>query len=151
MITFVRLCPEDRKIIEEIGQMEMEIFPDPWSVSEIRSTVKQSHSFCVAAMEEKEVIGYFLCYYVLDECELARIAVRKERRREGVGQRLFDEMDRICQEKQLTTILLDVRKSNEAAIGFYEKNGFSVDGERKLYYGGKNPEDALLMSRRCSE
>ena len=30
---------------------------------------------------------------------------------------------------------------------FYEKNKFGIDGERKFYYGGKNPEDAILMSR----
>ena len=35
----------------------------------------------------------------------------------------------------------------QTAIAFYEKNKFGIDGERKFYYGGKNPEDAILMSR----
>lgn len=65
-----------------------------------------------------------------------------------------EELDRCCldsgtdlQEKQLKRMLLDVRKSNQTAIAFYEKNKFGIDGERKFYYGGKNPEDAILMSR----
>ena len=28
-----------------------------------------------------------------------------------------------------------------------EYTGEGIDGERKFYYGGKNPEDAILMSR----
>ena len=98
-------------------------------------------------MEGDTLLGYFLCYYVLDECEIARIAVAESERRRGIGQMLFDYMQQICREKELTRMLLDVRKSNRTAIAFYEKNGFGTDGERKLYYGGKNPEDAVLMSR----
>ena len=60
---------------------------------------------------------------------------------------LFGFMEQICHEKQLKRMLLDVRKSNQTAIAFYEKNKFGIDGERRLYYGGKNPEDAILMSR----
>ena len=79
--------------------------------------------------------------YVLDECEIARIAVAESERRRGIGQMLFGFMEQICHEKQLKRMLLDVRKSNQTAIAFYEKNKFGIDGERKLYYGGKNPED----------
>ena len=75
------------------------------------------------------------------------IAVAESERRRGIGQMLFGFMEQICHEKQLKRMLLDVRKSNQTAIAFYEKNKFGIDGERKLYYGGKNPEDAILMSR----
>ena len=64
-----------------------------------------------------------------------------------MGQRLLEHMESVCGEKQLTKLLLDVRKSNKPAISFYTKNGFTVDGERKFYYGGDNPEDAVLMSK----
>lgn len=138
---------DDREIMEKIALLEADVFPDPWSYNEIRSTVKQKHTFSAAYMEGDTLLGYFICYYVLDECEIARIAVAKEVRRKGIGQQLFDHMTEICQQKQLTRMLLDVRESNRVAIIFYEKNGFEMDGERKLYYGGKNPEDAVLMSR----
>ena len=142
-----RIHEEDKEIIEQAAHLESEIFPDPWSFHEVRSTVKQKHAFCAAAMEGDTLLGYFLCYYVLDECEIARIAVAKEARRQGIGQLLFEYMKELCYEKKLTRILLDVRKSNRTAIIFYEKNGFETDGIRRLYYGGKNPEDAVLMSR----
>ena len=146
-VEITRITEEDRERMEQVAQMEADVFPDPWSYHEVRSTVRQKHSFCAAAMEGDSLLGYFLCYYVLDECEIARIAVAESERRRGIGQMLFDYMQQICQEKELTRMLLDVRKSNRTAIAFYEKNGFGTDGERKLYYGGKNPEDAVLMSR----
>lgn len=146
-IEIMRITEEDRERMEQVAQMEADVFPDPWSYHEVRSTVRQKHTFCAAAMEGDTLLGYFLCYYVLDECEIARIAVAESERRRGIGQMLFDYMQQICREKELTRMLLDVRKSNRTAIAFYEKNGFGMDGERKLYYGGKNPEDAVLMSR----
>jgi ribosomal-protein-alanine N-acetyltransferase len=41
---------------------------------------------------------------------------------------------------------LEVRPSNEAAIGLYEKLGFAVMGRRKQYYED-NGEDALILWR----
>lgn len=139
--------PEETAVIEQVSLLEADIFPDPWSFHEVSATVRQKRTICAAAMEGDTLLGYFLCYYVLDECEIARIAVAKETRRQGIGQMLFEYMKEICREKNLTRILLDVRKSNRTAIIFYEKNGFETDGVRKLYYGGEHPEDAVLMSR----
>lgn len=148
MIIIQEIRPEDQELMEQTAFLEQQIFTDAWSYHEIRSTVKQRHSFCAAAKEGDTVLGYYLCYYVLDECEIARIAVVEPARRRGVGQQLFDHMEAVCREKQLTKILLDVRKSNEPAAAFYKKNGFVIDGERRFYYGGSNPEDAVLMSKR---
>ena len=63
-----------------------------------------------------------------------------------MGNALFQFLIEACQEKGITRILLDVRAGNEGAIAFYLKNGFAKDGIRKGYYGGANPEDAVLMS-----
>lgn len=141
------ISKEDTDIIEQAAFLEAEIFPDPWSCHEIEATVKQKHTLCAAAMEGDTLLGYFLCYYVLDECEIARIAVAEKARRKGIGQMLFEYMKELCHEKEISRILLDVRESNRIAIIFYEKNGFKTDGVRRLYYGGDNPEDAVLMSR----
>ena len=46
-----RIHEEDKEIIEQAAHLESEIFPDPWSFHEVRSTVKQKHAFCAAAME----------------------------------------------------------------------------------------------------
>ncbi len=88
-------------------------------------------------MEGDTLLGYFLCYYVLDECEIARIAVAESERRRGIGQMLFEFMEQICHEKQLKRMLLDVRKSNQTAIAFYEKktNLESMESESSITEG----------------
>lgn len=49
----------------------------------------------------------------------------------------------------IDNIFLEVRVSNAAAIGLYEKHRFSVINIRKKYYDGV--EDALIMKRVLKE
>lgn len=146
MVCVEKLELSDHCSIKKVAQLEREIFPDAWSEREVESTVSQKHAFCAVAKEKDKIVGYFLCYFVLDEWEIARIAVSPDVRRKGVGQKLFDYMLSVCREKEMTRLLLDVRESNLPAISFYKKNGFEIDGIRKNFYGGTSPENAILMS-----
>lgn len=91
------------------------------------------------------ILGYVIFYYVLDEGEIARIATSPEHRRRGVAAKLLEKMRAFSHDQNIIRWLLDVRKSNESAIHFYEAAGFARDGVRKNFYA--NPtEDAILMS-----
>ena len=91
--------------------------------------------------------GYVIVYFAADESEIARIAVDEKFRRQGVAGALLDEMERVLAGKGIARLMLDVRKSNAAALRFYLSRGFKEDGVRKNFY--TNPiEDAILMSRR---
>jgi len=131
--------------IEIIASLEAEIFPDPWSVKSIRETHENQSACIFGAYKEEVLIGYVIFYYVLDEGEIARIAVSPSCRRQGVAEQIFAGLLGFCAEKSIERILLDVRISNEPAIAFYRKSGFAEDGVRKNFYN--NPkEHALLMS-----
>lgn len=151
MVQIEKLELSDQSGIKRVAELEQKIFADAWSEKEVESTVGQNHAFCAVAKENEQILGYFLCYFVIDEWEIARIAVSPDARRKGIGQMLFDYMLEVCSEKEITRILLDVRESNLPAIRFYEKNGFVVDGVRKNFYGGARPENAILMSRSIGE
>lgn len=131
--------------IEAIASLEAGIFSDPWSVKSIKETYENKSALILGAYQEEALIGYVIFYYVLDEGEIARIAVSPSCRRRGVAYQIFKELLQFCSQKEIERILLDVRISNEAAIAFYRKSGFSEDGIRKNFYD--NPkEHALLMS-----
>ena len=135
----------DENDIEAVASLEAEIFPDPWSAKSIKETYEQNHALILGAYKEETLIGYVIFYYVLDEGEIARIAVSPQYRRQGVADQIFAGLLDFCAEKSIERILLDVRISNEPAIAFYRKSGFAEDGIRKNFY--ENPkEDALLMS-----
>ena len=106
--------------------------------------------FCIRRMREEDLadvvlVGYLIVYYVLEDGEIARIAVESDFRRNGVASRLLKELAFICADNGVNKLLLDVRESNESAKAFYKKKGFVLDGVRKNYY--TNPtENAILMS-----
>ena len=131
--------------IETVAFLESLIFPDPWSAKSIKETHENNNALILGAYQEGTLIGYVIFYYVLDEGEIARIAVSPSYRRQGVADKIFSGLLAFCNDNGIERILLDVRISNESAISFYRKSGFAEDGIRKNFYD--NPkEDALLMS-----
>ncbi len=140
---------EIREIVEEdikaLAILEQSCFPDPWSANGILETYQQNNSVILGAWQKGLMIGYVIFYYVLDEGEIARIAVDPSCRRTGAASAIYEKLLEVCAQKQIVRVMLDVRESNAAAIAFYKKCGFTEDGIRKRFY--TNPvENALLMS-----
>ncbi|KMZ52810.1 ribosomal protein S18-alanine N-acetyltransferase [Dorea sp. D27] len=133
--------------IEKIAALEQQIFPDGWSHEAVRDTYRQDNSVLFGAFDSGKLIGYLIVYYVLDEGEIARIAVEKGSRRQGAAGHMLLKLENFCEEKGITKLMLEVRESNEAAAAFYKDYGFEEDGIRKGYYADP-AEDAVLMSRR---
>ena len=141
--------PVFRKATKEeicgIAQIETEVFTDAWSEKSIFETYQQAQSLVIVAVDGNCVVGYCILYMVLDEGEIARIAVEPSWRKQGVGQGLLHYACSYCKENGVERLLLDVREGNDSARRFYEKYGFEVDGIRKSFY--ENPkENAVLMS-----
>ena len=81
--------------------------------------------------------------------KLQKSQLQQTKRHEGVGSRLLEETERICLERNIARILLEVRESNVTARKFYTKQKFVADGIRKNFY--ENPmENAILMSKKIS-
>ncbi len=136
--------------IADLAAMERRIFSDAWTEQGILETLCQEHTLALGVWKGDFFIGYVILYYVLDEGEIARIAVEPSCRRQGAAGRLFERLVEICKRKGIGRLMLEVRESNEAAISFYKKWGFTEDGVRKDYYT-KPCEAAILMSKKlCS-
>ncbi len=80
------------------------------------------------------------------ESTLENMAVATPWQRQGIGCRLLAAGLLWCRAHASETVLLEVRKSNLAAIALYERARFSVVGDRPGYY--REPaEDGLQMRR----
>ncbi len=142
MPIFRRATKED---VKHIAALEGRVFSDAWTVQGITETYDQPQTFLTVAEENGVIVGYCIVYYVLEEGEIARIAVDEKIRRQGVGRGLLDYTMICCRQMKLQRVLLDVRESNAAARAFYVSYGFAEDGMRKNFYD--NPkEHAILMS-----
>ena len=73
------------------------------------------------------------------------LGVLPERRQMGYGQRLMGELYSNSIAKGYDTMILEVRKSNKEAIGFYERQGFALTGEIDNFYS--NGEGAYKMCK----
>ncbi|RUR52784.1 ribosomal protein S18-alanine N-acetyltransferase [Vreelandella populi] len=113
-----------------------------------------SHSCVLGRFQEEVLIGYAVLVRLPFDAELQAIGVLPACRHQGVGRELIHAVLAKASDWQSERVLLEVRASNGAAIGLYQRLGFSQDGQRKNYYpavqGATGREDALLMSRALS-
>lgn len=79
------------------------------------------------------------------QAEIYNIATAPNCRRMGAATWLVMSFLEECRAKEIERVLLEVRKSNDAAIRFYQKMGFGALGVRKRFYSSP-PEDAIAMS-----
>ena len=133
--------------IAEINELEKLCFSLPWSRQALISQLPDDmHMFIAAIGDDGQVLGYVGMMYVLDEGYISNVAVSPEHRRLGIADALINALIDRANEKDLSFVTLEVRKSNAPAIELYIKNGFSEVGRRKNYYT-KPTEDAILMTR----
>lgn len=86
--------------------------------------------------------------YLPFDAELQSICVLPSERRHGLALGLLNWVTQCASERGAERLLLELRESNQAARGLYERAGFRIDGQRAGYYrrdDGRG-EDALLMS-----
>ena len=134
--------------LRQILKIEREAFPTPWStglfMQELDFSLSRSFVATVAGERGEETVGYVIYWMVADEIHINNLAVRKDFRKSGVASKLVAEaLARGCGEGA-QSCTLEVRVSNLAARGLYEKFGFTVRGVRRLYYIDTK-EDALVM------
>lgn len=102
----------------------------------------------IALVAEKDegggVVGFLVASMVTPEAELETIAVARDAQRQGVGGNLMAALAVELKVGAVTTLNLEVRASNRAAIGLYSRLGFEENGRRVRYYADP-PEDAVLM------
>ncbi len=125
--------------------LERECFSEPWSEKVYLSTLADENTiYLVAETQDGQLAGICGLLDILGEGDISNVVVAKSFRRQGIAARLFTELLQQGKERGITAFTLEVRASNEAAIGLYEKFGFVTKGRRKNFYR-KPAEDALIM------
>ena len=145
-----KLVPADRSHLPQLAALERACFSHPWSEAMLAEELYNDNASLVAAEgEDGTVLGYGMVRAVLDEGCLEKIAVADAWRRQGVAEAILSAFIRFGR-ANLAFLTLEVRESNRAAIGLYEKLGFRPVGRRKNYYTEVH-EDAILMTLEWNE
>ena len=122
--------------------IERRSFPTPWSLAMFVLELSKTSGICLAAGTGEELLGYVICSRYDQVWHLMNIAVAPERRGSGVAGQLMRRL--ISEARGDLPFTLEVRVSNQRAIGMYERFGFRSAGVRPRYYHD-NGEDALIM------
>ena len=139
-----RVEPED---IKDVLEIENNSFKDPWSRFAFESELVNNDSIFLKAIEYNKIIGYIIVRKLIDEFHIMNVAIAPEYRKKGFAQKLIDHILQNLSSGKL--LLLEVRKSNQAAISLYQKNGFTILHTRKAYYS--DGEDAIVMTKDITE
>lgn len=105
------------------------------------------HGFHFGGCDSKNraLVSFILCRLVLGELHVHHLRTLPKQRRQGFAIALVKHALAHAKSRGAARALLEVRASNRAAVGLYEKAGFSKDGVRKKYY--PDGDDAVLMSK----
>jgi ribosomal-protein-alanine N-acetyltransferase len=117
--------------------------PTRMSEEQVRAEILRSWARLWVAREDRTVVAYVIAWHVADELHVLNVATREDRRRRGIARRLMDHVLAHARAVRVKHLLLEVRRSNVAAIALYRGLGFFAIGVRRRYY--PDDEDAIEM------
>jgi ribosomal-protein-alanine N-acetyltransferase len=130
--------------LEAIGAIDRASFP-AGSVDVAEELDRPWARIWVARFGEGAVPSAFLlAWLVADELHVLSVATHPSARRRGLARALLAQALAAAREKKMRLVLLEVRRSNQAAIRLYRGFGFRAMGVRPGYYAD-NREDAIEM------
>jgi len=134
--------------LNDVAALERQCYADPWPAGAFAALPDNPRVFFAVARRAGSgaLVGYAIAWYVLDEGELANLAVAPHDRRRGIGRTLLGAVVADAVDREVRELYLEVRQSNAAARQLYAAHEFEEVGRRKAYY--RSPvEDALILRR----
>ncbi|MGM9874091.1 MAG: ribosomal protein S18-alanine N-acetyltransferase [Bacilli bacterium] len=135
--------------LNEIEKIESECFStDKWDVKQLKEELTDKEFKCPIVIEIYTpngyiIVGYAIYYVTFSSASIAKIAIKKEYRHNGLAKSLMEEIEKDCYVKKVMNLTLEVRISNVSAINLYKKCGFQEVVIKPHYYS--DGEDAIYM------
>ena len=145
---FVRcMTPAD---IDRVMEIEQSLPEAPhWSKSAYLAALDSQAAVPRVALVAEDpslgnLVGFAIASLLPPQAELESIAIAAGLQRHGLARQLFSALAAELRVAGAAEIILEVRASNQAALGLYGSLGFAETGRRQRYY--IDPvEDAVLM------
>ncbi len=152
MITPMQQIPvEIRQMVHEdiaqVADIERRSYEFPWSHGVFRDCLLAGYT-CIVMEREESAVGYSILSVVAGEAHILNLCVDPKFRQLGYGEQLLDELLSRARDMEVREIFLEVRPSNDTAIGLYRKKSFRLIASRPAYYQAREGrEDAAVYSK----
>lgn len=131
--------------LEGVYRIEQSSFATPWTFESFYNELTGNHLAYYAVVElDDKIIGYGGLWRVIDEAHITNIAIHPDWRGKGYSKWLMTHLMNYSRSQNLERMTLEVRVSNQVAIGLYQQLGFEKAGVRPKYYEDTK-EDALIL------
>ncbi|MEK6705914.1 MAG: ribosomal protein S18-alanine N-acetyltransferase [Bdellovibrionota bacterium] len=136
--------------IPKITEIERRVQHDkwkPWSKENFITEFNKPYCNLLVMTDDEtdnKIAGFIVFWIMFRECEILNLAVDFPYRGLGVAKELIRQAVSIAMKKDITKILLEVRKSNTPAIQLYQTLKFVITNIRKGFYS--DGEDAYQMA-----
>ncbi len=115
---------------------------DRYTFNELKNLSTKRFVRIFVLKEEKEILGYSLCWVFNEEAELHWIEIFPPHRGKGLGKLLLKETLNYLSGEGVKKVFLEVEENNQRALNLYRAFGFKENGRRKNYY--PSGRDAIL-------
>lgn len=140
------LRPMDIATLSQVVDIERRAYAFPWTEGIFRDCLNVGYSAWVVASPADEVLAYAVMSMAVGEAHVLNLCVEPAYHQQGLGRFLLTHLQQLARSAGMDIMLLEVRKSNAAAIALYQGMGFHKLGVRKAYYPARDgSEDALLL------
>jgi ribosomal protein S18 acetylase RimI-like enzyme len=116
-----------------------------WTANRVGASLRDPQALVAVARAADRIAGFGIMRYGDDEAHLDLFAVAPEQRRNGLGRRLVEWLEKPALLAGISLMLLEVRAPNHGAQAFYERLGYRKLREIPGYYQGY--ESAVRMGR----
>ena len=116
-----------------------------WTPRRVAASVRSPTAIVVVARAADRVAGFGIMRYGDDEAHLDLLGVDHDYRREGLGRRLVEWLEKPALVGGISAVFLEVRGANHGAQTFYERLGYRKLAHIAHYYQGR--ESAMRMGR----
>lgn len=130
--------------VAAVAALEATAFSSPWLPETFHKLLDRPGAVLTVMTDGDGLVGYSVLWCVVDQGEIANIAIAEERRGEGLGRRLLEDTLERAAAAGVRSLFLEVRASNGAARALYASRGFREIGVRRDYYDAPR-EDALVL------
>ena len=144
-MTVLRMTAAD---VPEVVEIERQVQSFPWTVRNFEDALHAGYeAWCLH--DGDTLAGFCIAMMAPDVAHVLVIAVARGAQRRGYGLLLLEQVAVCARTRSVDAIVLEVRRSNEDARAFYEKQGFETIGTRRDYYpsGVGQREDALVLKK----
>ena len=141
-----QLAPMREADLAQVVAIERTIYTHPWTRGNFADALRAGYQ-CRTLHTGRELIGYLVLMVAAGEAHLLNLSICAAQQRRGHGSALLRQALALAREGAATSLFLEVRPSNLAAIALYARFGFERIALRRGYYPAQaGREDALVYS-----